>query len=176
VERSNLAAEANVAEQKAAVAKDIARVEEEITLNEKRVRRNEQRQEAYTLVPARASRDAQVLEAQGHAARILEDGRATAEAIELMKAHWDGGETHELFMIRMLPELLDKVTRVVADNLRVEKLTILDGGNGDGLPTYVKNIANSAVVLLEQLKNSTGIDLEKLASVKEGTDLPKELD
>jgi hypothetical protein len=80
-------------------------------------------------------------------------------------------------MIRMFPELLDKVTRVVADNLRVEKLTILDGG--DGLPTHVKNLTKSAVVMLEQMKNATGVDLAKLAGKTNGAanaDIPKELD
>jgi flotillin len=81
-------------------------------------------------------------------------------------------------MIRMLPELLDKVTSVVADNLRVDKLTILDGGDGSGIPAYVNNLTGSAIAMLEQLKNATGIDIEKLA---QGTtrdasaDVPKEL-
>ena len=77
------------------------------------------------------------------------------------------------------PELLDKVTRVVSENLNVEKLTILDGGNGEGLPTYVKNLTNSAVVMLEQMKNATGIDLAKLAKGQQPgkvVDLPKERD
>lgn len=93
-------------------------------------------------------------------------------------AQWDNGETQELFMIRMLPELLDKVTRVIADNLRIEKLTILDCGNGDGLPTHVKNLTKSAVVLLEQMKNATGVDLAKLATQsgeEPGAEIPKEL-
>jgi flotillin len=175
VERANLQSEANQAEQRASVARDIARVQEEITLQSKRTERNEKRHQADTIIPAKAEREARMLEAQGKAARILEEGKATAEAIELMKAQWDNGETQELFMIRMLPELLDKVTRVVADNLRVEKLTILDGGNGEGMPTYVKNIANSAVVLLEQLKNTTGIDIEKMAAGRDEPDIPKQL-
>ena len=82
-------------------------------------------------------------------------------------------------MIRMFPELLDKVTRVVADNLRIEKLTILDGGDGDGLPTHVKNLTKSAVVMLEQMKNATGIDLAKLAGKTNGAanaDIRKEFD
>ena len=120
-----------------------------------------------------------MLKAQGKAARIVEDGKATAEAVELMRKQWENGETQELFMIRMFPELLDKVTRVVADNLRVEKLTILDGGDGDGLPTHVKNLTKSAVVMLEQMKNATGVDLAKLAGKTKGAanaDVPKELD
>lgn len=82
-------------------------------------------------------------------------------------------------MIRMLLEILDKVPRVVADNLRIEKLTVLDGGSGVGLSTHVKNLTKSAVVMLEQMKNATGVDLAKLAS-RAGEDtsaeIPKELD
>ena len=82
-----------------------------------------------------------------------------------------------LFLIHLLPTLLDKVTSVVADNLRIDKLTILDGGDGEGLPGYVKNLTNSAVVMLEQLKNATGVDLGKLAekAQKPSRSIPKEL-
>jgi len=96
-----------------------------------------------------------------------------------MRKQWENGETQELFMIRMFPELVDKVTRVVADNLRVEKLTILDGGDGNGLPTHVKNLTKSAIIMLEQVKNATGVDLTRLAEKAGGTsksDIPKELD
>jgi hypothetical protein len=34
---------------------------------------------------------------------------------------------------------------------------------GDGLPTHVKNLTKSAVVMLEQLKNATGVDLARMA-------------
>jgi hypothetical protein len=77
----------------------------------------------------------------------------------------------------MFPDLLEKVTRVVAENLRVDRLTILDSGDGNGLPSHVKNVANSAIVLLEQLKNATGVDLAKIArnaESKTGVELPKE--
>jgi flotillin len=119
-----------------------------------------------------------VLKAEGKAARILEDGKATAQAIELMREQWQDGDTHDLFLIQLLPELLDKVTSVVSDNLRVDKLTILDGGDGSGIPSYVNNLTGSAVAMLEQLKNATGIDIEKLAqgaTKDNAADVPKEL-
>jgi flotillin len=178
VERADLAAESNRAEERSKVAGDIARTEERIALESKKVELSGKKQEAETVIPARAAREASVLKAEGKAARILEDGKATAEAIELMRAQWQDGDTQELFMIRMLPELLDKVTSVVSDNLRVDKLTILDGGDGSGIPSYVNNLTGSAIAMLEQLKNATGIDVEKLA---QGTtrdvsaDVPKEL-
>jgi hypothetical protein len=42
----------------------------------------------------------------------------------------------------------------------------------------VKNLTNSAIVMMEQMKNATGVDVAKLAKRAEGdagTGLPKEL-
>jgi flotillin len=178
VQRADLQAKTNRAEQKSAVAGDIARAEEQIDLETKRAEFAVKREQADTVVPAQARSQAMALEAQGKAAKILENGKATAEAVELMRAQWEDGTTRELFLIRMLPELLDKVTRVIAENLHIDKLTILDGGDGEGMPNYVKNLTRSAVVMLEQMKNATGIDLAELASGgggSAGAALPKEL-
>ena len=76
--------------------------------------------------------------------------------------------------------LVDKVTSVVSKNLQVEKLTVLDSGGGNGLPNYVKNVTNSALVILEQLKTATGLDVPGLLqSAAEGTNnstrIPREL-
>ncbi|MEE8166045.1 MAG: SPFH domain-containing protein [Myxococcota bacterium] len=175
VKRADLQATANQAEQRASLAGDIARAESQVTLETKRAERNEKREEANTVVPARAKNQAQKLEAEGAAARILEDGKATAEAIELMRAQWQDGETRDLFLIQLMPDLLDKVTRVVADNLRVDKVTILDGGDGAGLPNYVKNLTKSAIAMLEQVENATGIDIAKLAKGVKEAPIPPEL-
>jgi flotillin len=166
VERANLKATENAAREKAAVAGAVARVESEIGLQDKRTKLVSRQQEADVVVPARAQAEAARLEAEGRAARIVEEGKATAQAVEQMRVQWDGGNAHELFMIRMFPDLVDKVSTVVADNLRIDKLTILDGGGdgaGDGLPTYVRNLTSSVVAMLEQMKNATGLDLARLA-------------
>ena len=181
VERANLKALENEAQERAEVAGQVARTESEVDLETKRVGLSERRHEADTVVPARARAEAARLEAEGEAARIREDGKATAEAVQLMRAEWDDGNAQDLFMIRMFPDLMDKVTRVVADNLRVDKLTILDGGadgSGEGLPNYVRNLTGSAVVMMEQLKNATGVDLERMANRgdgHDGGDVPREL-
>jgi flotillin len=178
VERADLEAESNRSEQRAKVAGEIARVNAEVELEAKRAERSAKREEANTVVPAKAKREALMLEAEGQAARIVEDGKAKAEALELLRQQWQDGEAENLFLIHLMPELVDKVTRVVADNLRVDKLTILDGGNGEALPAYVKNLTNSAIVMMEQMKNATGVDVAKLAkgADKGNADIPKELD
>ena len=178
VKRSNLAAAENEARERASVAGEIARMEEETKLQTGRAVLKEKQQEADVVVPARAERAAKVLAAEGDAARIQANGRATAEAIESMQAQWQDGATRELFLIQLLPELTDKVTSVLSDNLRIDRLTILDGGDGEGLPNFVKNLTNSTVTVLEQIKNATGVDLTDLAKrADSGGDLklPKDL-
>ncbi len=162
VHRSKLEAETNRASEKAKVAGQIIRVEEERKVEEGRIELNRKKYEAEVVVPAEAKKNAEELKAIGEAAKILEDGKATAEAVKLMQAQWKDGKTRELFLIQMLPELLDQVTRVVADNLHIEKLTVLDSGEGNGLPTHMKNLTGSVVTVIEQLKNATGLDVPGL--------------
>jgi len=182
VHRANLAAETNRSEQRSRIAGDIARVEEEQKLEDGRIELNRKKYEAEIVIPSEAEKKAAELKARGEAARILEDGKATAEAVKLMQAQWQDGKTRELFLIQMLPELLDKVTKVISDNLHIEKLTVMDSGNGNGIPTHVKNLTSSAVTILEQLKNTTGIDIPGLlqnsgdSKKRNGAELPKELE
>jgi flotillin len=178
VHRANLAAKTNQAEQRAGVAGDIARVEAQVELHTQRVTLAEKRELADVVEPAKARRAAHLLDAQGKAAKIRENGKATADAVETMRAQWEDGDARDLFLIQMMPHLVHHVTGVVKDNLRVDKLTILDGGTGEGVPNYVKNLTNSAVTMLEQVKNATGLDLAKLAEgdKKVAPSLPKELD
>lgn len=177
VKQANLDADANRAQERARVAGKIARTEEEIELQAKRADLSEKTQQAETVIPAKARQEAAALDAQGHAARILENGKATAQAVELMREQWQDETTRDLFLIQLLPTLTDKVTRVLKDNLRIDKLTILDGGDGAGLPNYVKNVTNSAVTMMEQVKNATGVDLAKLADRPGSStaNVPKEL-
>lgn len=176
VTRHNLQADENRADQKAILAGDIARTEEKIELENLRVQLSAKKQEAEVIIPANARKKAMEMESQGSASKILEDGKATAQAVELMLQQWQNGDAHDLFMIRMLPELFDKATRVIADNLHIEKLTILDGAEGgEGMSNYVKNLTKSSITLIEQLRNATGLDITKISNEgNEKAQLPPE--
>jgi flotillin len=177
VHRANLAKEANDAEARSKMASAIAKAEEEIALEERRVSLSEKRNQADVLIPAQAKSEAKKALSEGYASRILEEGRATAQAVELMRKQWPDKDTRDLFLIQLMPTMMDKATRVISDNLRIDKLTILDGGDGEGVPGYVKNLTNSAVTMLEQVKNATGVDLAALAEKYQtaSSDLPKDL-
>jgi flotillin len=162
VKKAELASQANASEARAKVAGDIARITEEQMLEEQRVKMNKSKYEAEMVVPARAEKEARELRAVGDAAHIAEDGRATAEAVSLLREQWEKEDTRELFLIQQLPGILDKVTRMVADNLRIDKITIVDSGDGQGMPSYVKGVAGSVAAIFEGIKNATGLDVAEI--------------
>jgi len=174
VRKAELASEANQAEERAKVAGAIARVEEEQKLESERVELNKLKYQADVIIPAQAEKEAKELQAIGAAAKIREDGRATAEAVRLMREQWEKGNTKELFIIQQLPDIIEKITKTVSQNLSIEKLTVLDGGDG-GIPTLVKGVTGSVVAIMEQLKNTIGIDIpELLKAKKEEREIKKE--
>lgn len=169
VKRAHLDAEAQRVEAKAKVAGGIARVEEEQKLETQRVTTNQSKYEADVIVPARAEKEAMELKAIGAAASIVENGKATAEAVNLMRREWEKEDTRELFLIQQLPDILDKVTSVVSENLAIDKVTILDSGNGQGMPAYVRGVAGSIVAIFEQIKNVTGLDIPEILQTRDKT-------
>ncbi len=169
VKRAHLDAEAQRVEAKAKVAGGIARVEEEQKLETQRVTTNQSKYEADVIVPARAEKEAMELKAIGAAASIVENGKATAEAVNLMRREWEKEDTRELFLIQQLPDILDKVTSVVSENLAIDKVTILDSGNGQGMPAYVRGVAGSIVAIFEQIKNVTGLDIPEILQARDKT-------
>lgn len=166
VTKAELEVTSNQAEAAAKVAGDIAKAEHENTLEEVRIDLNKKRYQADVVVPAAAAKEASELSAQGEAAKILEDGKATADAVKLMREQWDQGNTKELFLIQLFPDIVDKVSRVVAENLHIEKLTVVDSGNGNGIPQLVKGLTGSVVSIIEEIKTATGLDIPDLLSRK----------
>lgn len=149
-------------EAKAEVGGELARVKEQHELEKERVKMNRQKFEADVIIPARAEKEAMELRAAGESALILEEGKATAEAVAHMRKDWVRDETRELYLIQQLPSMIDKVTRVISDNMSIDKVTILDGSSGNGIPNYVSNIAGSVVSVFEQISNATGLDIPDL--------------
>lgn len=166
VTKAELEVTSNQAEAAAKVAGDIAKAEHENTLEKVRIDLNKKKYQADVVVPAAAAKEASELSAQGEAAKILEDGKATADAVKLMREQWDQGNTKELFLIQLFPDIVDKVSRVVAENLHIEKLTVVDSGNGNGIPQLVKGLTGSVVSIIEEIKTATGLDIPDLLSRK----------
>ncbi len=179
VKTADLESKSNEAEARSKVAGQIARVQEERSLEEARVELNQKKYHADVVIPAAAAREASQLRAQGDAARILEDGKATADAVGLMREEWENGQARDLFLIQLFPEIIDKVSKVVTENLNIERLTVVDSGNGNGVPQLVKGLTGSVVSIIEEVKNATGLDIPDLLSrgngKKSSTQIPNEV-
>jgi len=166
IKKAQLATDVNSAESKALVASEISKITEETKLEDARIKRNQKKYEAETIIPARAQKEASLLLAKGEAAQIVEDGKAMAEAIKVLREEWEKEETRELYLIQQLPYIIDKVTSVIKDNLQIDKVTILDGGDGNGIPSYVKGITGATSAFFEGIKSATGLDITEILSRK----------
>ncbi len=163
--KARLAAKAEAEEARISVAADVAeaRAKQELALEE--IKLAEKRQRAEVVVKAEAERAAKEKIAKGNAARILEDGQAEVEVLRQKLSLWHeaGSDAERLFLIQMLPDILSQVVQTV-DNLQIDRLTVVDSGQGSGVPSVFNQIAGSTPALLESLKASTGIDIAGMLS------------
>ncbi|MFB3132839.1 MAG: flotillin family protein [Rhodothermales bacterium] len=163
--KAQLGAIAAAEEAKVDVAADLAEAKARQELAEEEIKLAEKRQRAQVVVKAEAERQAKEEIAKGNAARILEDGQAEVEVLQQKLVLWKdaGPDAERLFLIQMLPDILKQVVNTV-DNLKIDKLTVVDSGQGTGVPSVFSQIAGSTPALLESLKASTGIDIAGLLS------------
>ena len=91
--------------------------------------------------------------ARGSAARIVEDGRAAATAIDRMAETWDrtGLDARRILVARKLTPLVASMMAGVG-TLKVGSLSVIDGELAGG-------VAAKAAAMSEQVKQTTGVDL-----------------
>lgn len=152
-----------VAEAKGEVASRLARAEADVAVQNARVEQVRRQLQADVLEPARARKAAAEASAKGAASKIVEQGRATAAAMQDIALAWHdvGDDARNVFLLQKVDVLMRQVMQTVS-GLKVEKLTVLGGigGAGGGGDLTGKVIAAS-----EQLKAATGVDL--LGSVRD---------
>lgn len=164
--KAQLAARSEAEEAKVTVAADVARAIAEQELASQEIELAEKRVRAEVVVKAEAERRAREELAKGNAARIVEDGQADVEVLRQKLALWQqaGPDAERLFLIQMLPDILKEVIKTV-DNLKIDRLTVVDGGHaGQGVPAVFNQIAGATPALLESLKATTGIDVAGMLS------------
>ncbi|HYE59220.1 MAG TPA: flotillin family protein [Rhodothermales bacterium] len=161
--KAQLSARSQAEEARAAVAAQLAQAEAEQALAEQQILLSEKRQRAEIVVKAEAERQAAEERARGDAARIYESGKAEVEILRQKLALWQeaGPEAERLFLLQMLPDIMRETLKTV-DNLKIDKLTVVDSGQGTGVPSVMSQIAGATPALLESLKASTGIDVAGL--------------
>ena len=164
VKTAELEAESNQAEARAEIAGQIARVEEEKTLQGARVDLNKSKHEVDVVVPQRPPKQPPNFTQKATQPEFSKTAGPPPMPFEWMREQWEQGETRDLFLIQLLPEIVEKVSSVVTENLSIEKLTVVDSGNGNGIPTLVKGLTGSVVSIIEEIKNATGLDIPDILS------------
>jgi flotillin len=180
VRQAQLEALAGAAEAEAKVAGEKARVVAEQALEAERVQLETRRLEADVVAPARADLEAKELAAKADAAQIIEQGNAQVEVFRRLVEQYQaaGSDAQRVFVLRMLPDLVDKIVSTVAA-VDIERVSIIDnGGQGTGVPGFMGQLPATVIGLAEQLENATGIDLFKAlrpdtanTSARPGTEL-----
>jgi flotillin len=163
VRQAELEAIAGAAEAEAKVAGEKAKVVAEQALEAERVQLETRRLEAYVVAPARADLEAKELAAKADAAKIVEEGNAQIEVFRRLVEQYQaaGADAQRVFVLRMLPDLMDKIVSVVSA-VDIDKVSIIDsGGQGTGIPGFMGQLPASVIGLTEQIENATGVDLLK---------------
>ena len=174
VRQAELEAVAGAAEAEAKVAGEKARVVAEQALEAERVKLETLRLEAYVIAPARADLEAKQLAAKADAAKIIEEGNAEIEVFRRLVEQYQaaGADAQRVFVLRMLPDLIDKIVSTVSA-VDIDKVSIIDsGGQGTGIPGFMGQLPAAVISLTEQLENATGVDLLKALRPDAGNSAP----
>ncbi len=162
VRTAELDAIAKAKEEEASVAGDIARATAEQELEQQRIELERRRLEADVVTPAKANLEAKQLAAQAEAAKIIEDGKAQVEVFQRLTEQYQaaGDDGQRIFVLNMLPELVDKIVSTV-NNVDIDRVAIVDngGGQGGGIPGLVSQLPGAVVSLTEQIEAATGVDI-----------------
>ncbi len=163
VRSAQLEALALAEEEEAKVAGAKARVVAEQGLEQERIQLQQRRLEADVVAPARAEKEALELQAKGQAAKIIEDGAAQVKVLEQLTAQYNaaGASAQDIFVLNMLPELVERITDTVK-GIDIERITVIDGGNGSSggaLPGLAGQMPAAVISINEQIEAATGVNI-----------------
>lgn len=161
VRTAELEAVAAAREAEAKVAGDKARVVAQQSLEQERIALEQKRLEADVVAPARAALEASQLAAQAEAATIIEDGKAQVEVFERLVAqyHAAGDDAQRIFVLNMLPDLVDRIASTV-EGVTIDRISVIDsGGQGSGIPGVLGQLPAAVINLAEQMETATGVDI-----------------
>jgi len=149
-----------IAESKGQVMSAVAKAKAEVDVQRARLAQVRYQLIADKVKPAEANREKMIATARGQASKIVEEGKATAQAIRSLGETWAeaGDSARQIFVAQKLQSLIHTMMKTVGEELAIDKVTVIDkelasGGNGGG------NIAVKAAVANEQIKQMLGVDL-----------------
>jgi len=162
-EIAKLEAEAQSIENEAQVAAETARATAEQELQGLRAELAKLALQVETVLPAEAAAQAQAARARGDAAPIVENGKATAEAIRMLIDEWSaaGPQARDIYLLQQLDAVVAAAVARVS-SLVVQDLEIVDGGDAESLGAVASAFSLSVSRVLEETGRAMGIDVRAL--------------
>ncbi|PRQ04713.1 SPFH domain / Band 7 family protein [Enhygromyxa salina] len=158
--------DAMIAQQLAEVQAGVAQANAELDTQQARIEQVRLQLDADVLQPAEAARREAEENAKGDAAKIVEQGQATAKVLTDIAERYNtsGRAGRDILLMQKLVPLMGTMAQSMGD-LKVDRLTVLgkDGGGSEG-----DDLAGKLVNYGEQIKAATGIDVPALVKNKLG--------
>ena len=157
-----------IAQQQAEVQALIATASGEVGMQEARIEQVRRQLNADILQPAEAARREAEENAKGAAAKIIEQGRATANVLTRIAETYSKGGTssRDVLLMQKLVPLFQRLAGTIGD-LKIDRLTILPQRAGDGHDAN-PGLGARLVDANEQVRAVTGVDLGKVLRDKLG--------
>jgi len=154
--------EALIAEQRAEVQALAAQAQAEVQMQTARIEQVKLQLQADVIQPAEAKCRQDQENAKGDAAKIIEQGRATATVLaNLAKTYRaSGGSGRDVLLAQKLVPLMKRISAPLGD-LKVNRLTVIGKLAGDAGGT-TGSLAGKLVRTSEEIKAATGIDVPAL--------------
>lgn len=145
-----------VAESKGQVQALLAKATAELAVQRARLAQVRFQLIADKIKPAEAKRSQMVAQARGAASKIVEEGKASAQAIRSLAETWAqaGDSARQIFIAQKLQSLVGTMMSTVGE-IPVDKLTVID----KELAANGSNFAVKAAITAEQLKQMLGVDV-----------------
>ena len=163
VRKAELDREAQIVERTAVVKAQESEVEAQKALEVRRVEREKLRLQADVVEPANAERVAAKARAEGEAAPILEQGRASAEVLQMLydQVRAGGEQAFAVLLAEKLPQLLQTSIQAV-QGVDIDRVVVLDGGAGTGVSNAVNQRVHGALGTVEAISSAVGVDIQSV--------------
>ena len=163
VRKAELDREAQIVERTAVVKAQESEVEAQKALESRRVEREKLRLQADVVEPANAERTAAKARAEGEAAPILEQGRASAQVLQMLydQVKAGGDQALAVLLAEKLPQLLQTAVQAV-EGVDIDRVVVLDGGSGSGVGNAVNQRVHGALGTVEAISAAVGLDIQSV--------------
>ncbi len=144
----------------------VAQATAEIEMQRARIEQVRLQLQADVLEPAEAARRQAEQRAKGDAAKIIEQGRATADVLQNLGRTYNAAGTsgRDVLLMQKLVPLLETLSSTIGV-LKVDRMTVLPRGQNG---TVDGPLASKLVNYSEQIKAATGVDVPAMIKDKLG--------